>query len=75
MRIPNLLLMFLIFAVIFTQAGTAWAQDAPAVQELQGALAPGETDIYLLQGLTKGQTLYAYMENSSGNLDPTLSVV
>jgi hypothetical protein len=56
--------------------GLARAQQAtPQVQELRGTLAPGEVDIYRLSGLQAGQLLTAYMETTSGNLDPGLSLL
>ncbi len=51
------------------------AQARPPVQELTGSLAPDQTDIYVISGLKKGQTLDALMENTSGNLDPILSIL
>ena len=52
-----------------------FAQDTPAVQELHGSLAPGQIDVYLITGLKQGQTLDAFMENISGNLDPVLAIL
>ena len=74
MRLSLFSLSTLIF-VLLVPLGAALAQSAPAVQELQGSLAPGETDIFLLPGLKQGQTLTAFMENTSGNLDPILGVL
>jgi len=53
----------------------ARAQDTTAAQEIKGSLAPGQYDIYLLEGLKQGQALSAFMENTSGNLDPFLSIL
>ena len=55
--------------------GFVLAQDIPPVQELHGSLAPGQNDVFLIAGLKKGQTLDAFMENTSGNLDPVLSIL
>ena len=74
MRLSIISLFALIF-VLLAPLGAAFAQSAPAVQELQGSLAPGETDIFLLPGLKQGQTLTAFMENTSGNLDPILGIL
>jgi hypothetical protein len=54
---------------------SASAQEAPQTQEITGYLAPGQTDVFLVAGLEKGQILYALMENTSGNLDPILSIL
>ena len=51
------------------------AQPAPAVQVLQGSLVSSEVDVYLMRGLKGGQTVYATMQTTSGNLDPSLAVV
>jgi hypothetical protein len=51
------------------------AQDVSPVQELHGSLAPGQSDVFRLKGLEKGQVLYVFMENTSGNLDPILSIL
>jgi hypothetical protein len=53
----------------------AQAQDIPAVQELHGSLAPGQSDVLLIKDLKKGQTLYGLIETTSGNLDPILSIL
>ncbi len=51
------------------------AQDStPAVQANNGYLDLGDSDIYLASDLKAGQTLYVYMANMSGNLDPFLAV-
>jgi hypothetical protein len=51
------------------------AQEASPVQEITGKINPGESDIFVLSGLKQGQTLYATLENTSGDLDPALSLV
>jgi hypothetical protein len=50
-------------------------QEAPAVQEIRGKINPGELDLFVLSGLKQGQTLFVTLENTSGNLDPALSLV
>jgi hypothetical protein len=74
MRTYILILLTLAFTLL-APLGGALAQSAPAVQELQGSLAPGESDLFRLQGLRQGQVLGALMENRSGNLDPILSIL
>jgi Neurotransmitter-gated ion-channel ligand binding domain len=51
------------------------AQESPPVQELNGNLAPSQVDVYRIIGLEKGQILDFFMENTSGNLDPVLSIL
>ena len=48
------------------------AQGASAVQELRGSLATGQVDVFRLAGMKQGQSVSAFMENTSGNLDPLL---
>jgi hypothetical protein len=74
MRLPVLTLLALAI-ILLAPLGGVTAQDLPAVQELQGSLAPGQTDVFLVKNLQKGQTLDAFMENTSGNLDPILSIL
>ena len=74
MRIGFSTLFFLI-VILFAPLGGVLAQDVPPVQELHGSLAPSQVDVFLVEGLKKGQTLDAFMENTSGNLDPILSIL
>jgi hypothetical protein len=52
-----------------------YAQDAPPVQEFLGKINLNEIDTFLLQDLQQGQILVALAQNTSGNLDPGLSLV
>jgi hypothetical protein len=74
MRLSVLTILTLV-TILLIPLGIVQAQDRPEVQELYGSLAPGQTDIYRLSGLKKGQVLDAFMENISGNLDPILSIL
>ena len=74
MRFSILILLALAFTLLAPLRGVQ-AQSAPAVQELQGSLVPGQSDLFRLQGLKQGQVLGAFMENTSGNLDPILSIL
>jgi hypothetical protein len=74
MRYSILILLALAFSLIAPLCGVQ-AQEAPAVQELRGSLAPGQSDLFRLDGLRQGQVFNAFMENTSGNLDPILSVL
>ncbi len=51
------------------------AQDEPQVQQLSGFIQQGEVMHYDLPDLQQGDTLYVYMRNLSGNLDPALLLV
>jgi len=74
MRTGILNLIFLT-VMLLAPLGGVLAQGVPPVQELNGSLAPGQIDVFLVEGLKKGQTLDAFMENSSGNLDPFLAIL
>ncbi len=65
-----LFLVLLLGALISTVA----AQENVSVQELTGRIEPGQATFYDLSGLQADQTLYAYAERTSGNLDPFLAV-
>jgi hypothetical protein len=47
----------------------------PPVQEINGTLASGQVDLFLLKGLKAGQTLSVLMENTGGNLDPIVAIL
>jgi hypothetical protein len=47
----------------------------PPVQEIHGSLAPGQNDVFLIRDLKKGQVLDSFLESTSGNLDPILSIL
>ncbi len=70
----SLSILSVLFILLVAPLVGARAQVAPAVQELNGSLAPGVYDVFRVAGLKQGQTLSALMENTSGNLDPVLSV-
>ncbi len=69
------LLVILAALVALVKAQNVLAQESPQVQEITGSLAPGQSDVFRLSGMQKGQTLYAFMESTSGNLDPILSIL
>jgi len=75
MRLSILILFTFLTTLLLAPLGGARAQDLPAVQEIHGSLAPGQIDVYRLAGLKQGQILDAYLENSSGNLDPILAIL
>jgi len=53
---------------------TASGETTPRIQELQGTVEDDRGIIYSLKDLKKGDTLYAYMTGTNGNLDPLLGV-
>jgi hypothetical protein len=74
MRLSILTLLTLMI-ILLAPLGSVLAQDVPPVQEISGSLAPGQTDVFLIKDLKKGQILNSYLENTSGNLDPILSIL
>jgi len=67
--------LFVLAIILLAPLGGVLAQDIPPVQELNGSLAPGQNDVFMIRGLKKGQILTAFLENTSGNLDPILSIL
>ncbi len=52
------------------------AEDSRPVQQITGRLEEGAaTEVYRLEGLRAGDTLYATMQATSGNLDPILAIL
>jgi hypothetical protein len=76
-KLAYVLLVFFLSAGLLEliPAFPALAQEAPPVQEILGTINPMEVDIFVLSGLKQGQTLFATLETTSGNLDPVLSLV
>lgn len=72
-RTQWLLLFALLFALLLSSP--VRAQDAPRTQEITGDLPPGDYEWYTLPDLHAGQTLYIYMENTGGNLDPVVGLL
>ncbi len=75
MRKICLTLLILLSFVLLAPLDAAVAKDAPQVQAINGSLAPGEVDVFLLSGLNGGQVLTAFMQNTSGDLDPFLALL
>ncbi len=74
MRLSFLTIPILI-VLLLAPLGVGVAQEPPPVQELTGSLASGQVDVFRMDGLKKGQHLFAFMENTSGNLDPVLFIL
>lgn len=74
MRLSFLTLLTLVM-ILLAPLGNVQAQDEAPVQEVYGSLAAGQIDVYRIADLTQGQTLVAFVENISGNLDPALSIL
>ena len=51
------------------------AEVQPRIQELVGAIKDGRGMVYTLSDFKRGDTLYAHLANTSGNLDPMLGVL
>lgn len=52
----------------------ATASAQPTVQEITGLLPVDEAKVYRLADVQAGQTIYAFLENQGGNLDPFLAL-
>jgi len=62
----------LLFTILARSA--VGAEDVRRVQEIQGYLQSGSRLVYTVHALKKGDTLFAYMHSTGGNLDPVLGV-
>jgi hypothetical protein len=72
-------LLALVCAAVVVLPGRAHAQTetppAGRVQEFAGRIESGQLRVYLVPGLKEGETLYAHLQNVSGDLDPSLGVL
>jgi hypothetical protein len=71
-RISHLLIVLLILLLCVVPGK---AQVEPRIQLLSGTIDPGGQAVYRLSGLKQGQILYAYVETTSGNLDPIAALL
>jgi hypothetical protein len=69
-----LLLSLTFFLLISPIQAFAQDEDTVAVQELSGRFEADYAQFYLLQNLKQGDTLYVYMESTSGTLDPFVAI-
>ena len=69
------LVVILPILLIWPDSSAFSEEISPQIQELNGVIEDGRGVVYALSNLKKGDTLYAYMTNTSGNLDPMLGVL
>jgi len=75
LKLLLLILFYLLSAVPFSLSAQE-DESTKRIQIVDGRLEPGDPmEIYLLQGLQAGDTLYAAMHATSGNLDPIVGVM
>ncbi len=67
-------LIILLVIIIFNGTSSAVAKESQ-IQEFRGSIEDDRAIIYELPNLKKGDTLYAYMANKTGNLDPMLGLL
>lgn len=69
-------LLFLLILILTIHPIIVFAQDeqVQAIQVITGTIEANNTLFYLIKNLEKGDTLYAYMQTTSGNLDPFLAL-
>jgi hypothetical protein len=71
-------LLALLFTAGLFQAfppAPALAQESVPVQEIRGRINPSEIDVFVLSDLKQGQTLFATLQTTSGDLDPALALL
>ena len=77
MRARRLFLQLFIIVLLLAVwvVAPAAAQEDGRVQTVEGRFRPGELNLYLVQDLQPGETLYLYLTATSGNFDPFLGVL
>ena len=77
-RIPysyfSVLFIFGLVLSFWFSFGAVNAQPTGNIQELTGYLEAGNSKVYTLPNLKPGETVYAYIEGISGNLDPIIGL-
>ena len=67
---------FVLFVLaFFAGLDLSLAIETGAVQKLEGEISPKETNLYRIPGLRRGQTLYVFMEDPDGILDPLVALL
>jgi hypothetical protein len=69
-----ILVLFMSFTLCYS-AALAQDEDEVQVNEIHGRLEPNRYLVYLIPDLKAGQTLYIYLETTSGNLDPVMGLI
>lgn len=69
------ILVFFLIIIIESIPLKASAGTQKIIQEIEGFLQENTHSLYVLSDLKKGDTVFAYMERKSGNLDPFLGVL
>lgn len=69
------ILIYCILIDVVPGSLAATARANHQIQEFQGFVEGGSREVYTLNDLKKGDTLYAYMTGIDGNLDPFLGIV
>ena len=70
----SFLFVFSLLLSFLLSFGTLNAQQTGNIQELTGYLEANNSRVYALPNLKPGQTVYAYIEGTSGNLDPIIGL-
>ncbi len=65
----------LLILLLGMATGPANAQDPGPIQRITGVLSPDEALYFQINGVREGQTLYAFADNTSGNLDAFLALL
>ena len=68
------LFVFGLLLSLLLSFGTVYAQSTGDIQLLTGYLKADSAKVYTLPNLKPGDTVYAYIEGTSGNLDPTFGL-
>lgn len=67
-------ILVIAFSFVFSLSNVS-AQDSAQINEIRGRLEPGRLLVYLIPELQVGQTIYVYLEATSGNLDPLTGLI
>lgn len=73
-RLSWTVVSLLMVLTLVDSSGSAYAQAAGRVQVLRGKIALEEVILYSLPDLEQDETLYVYVQGTSGNLDPFVAL-